>query len=343
MVEEGLTKIRTSFSTQLSLWVAGFVVVTIGLVITLLASFSEGVIRDETIDTTLQVLENTALRIDNTLRLSEMTAQREKRRFRRNRSRIERLLEENNSLEQLRHTLPNAQLFVTRRDSSQLDTYIAGAEGGYRQLMYDEKEVYIFTQPIGERQYCLAALCPADDIYDKYSHMHRVLLFWSIGVMLVLLFVLYFVIAHHLRPLHLLADAAQDIANGNLDTPIPDSHHEHETGRLQASLKKMQQSLRAYMDEMQQKQATLNAQNAELQAAYGEAQAYEDMRTKFLHDMTERMATPVEHLCRITDIICSEYSRLSSTDMDLLQTGIMQATETITELLDQLTNEPTDP
>jgi hypothetical protein len=28
--------------------------------------------------------------------------------------------------------------------------------------------------------------------------------------------------------------------------------------------------------------------------------------------------------------------------MDLLQTGIMQATETITELLDQLTNEPTN-
>ena len=342
MVEEGLTKIRTSFSTQLSLWVAGFVVVTMGLVITLLASFSEGVIRDETIDTTLQVLENTALRIDNTLQLSEMTAQREKRRFRMNRSRIERLLEENNSLEQLRHTLPNAQLFVTRRDSSQLDTYIAGAEGGYRQLMYDEKEVYIFTQPIGERQYCLAALCPADDIYGRYSRMHRVLLSWGIGAMLVLLFVLYIVIARHLRPLHLLADAAQDIANGNLDTPIPDSHHEHETGRLQASLKKMQQSLRAYMDEMQQKQAALNAQNAELQAAYGEAQAYEDMRTKFLHDMTERMTTPVEHLCRITDMICSEYSRLSSTDMDLLQTGIMQATETITELLDQLTNEPTN-
>lgn len=343
MVEEGLTKIRTSFSTQLSLWVAGFVVVTMGLVIALLASFSEGVIRDETIDTTLQVLENTALRIDNTLRLSEMTAQREKRRFRINRSRIERLLEENNSLEQLRHTLPNAQLFVTRRDSSQLDTYIAGAEGGYRQLMYDEQEVYIFTQPVGERQYCLAALCPAENIYDKYSHMHRVLLFWSIGAMLVLLFVLYIVIVRHLRPLHLLADAAQSIANGNLDTHIPDSHHEHESGRLQASLKKMQQSLRAYMNEMQQKQATLNAQNAELQAAYGEAQAYEDMRTKFLHDMTERMATPVEHLCRITDIICSEYSRLSSTDMALLQTGIMQATETITELLDQLTNEPTDP
>ena len=72
-----LQKIRTSFSTQLSLWVAGFVVVTSGVVIFLLVSFLKDVIRDETIDTTLQVLENTALRIDNTLRQSEMTARLE--------------------------------------------------------------------------------------------------------------------------------------------------------------------------------------------------------------------------------------------------------------------------
>lgn len=58
-----LQKIRTSFSKQLSLWVAGFVLATSGVVIFLLVSFSEGVIRDETIDATLQALENTALRI----------------------------------------------------------------------------------------------------------------------------------------------------------------------------------------------------------------------------------------------------------------------------------------
>ena len=61
-------KIRTSFSTQLSLWVAGFVLVISGVVIFLLIRFSEDVIRDESIDTTMQALENTALHIDNTLR-----------------------------------------------------------------------------------------------------------------------------------------------------------------------------------------------------------------------------------------------------------------------------------
>ena len=73
-----IQKIRTSFSTQLSLWVAGFVLVISGVVIFLLARFSEDVIRDESIDTTMLALENTALHIDNTLRQTEMTARLER-------------------------------------------------------------------------------------------------------------------------------------------------------------------------------------------------------------------------------------------------------------------------
>ena len=72
-----IQKIRTSFTNQLTLWVSGFVLVISGIVIFLLLRFSEGVIHDETVDATMQVLENTALRIDNTLRQTEMTARLE--------------------------------------------------------------------------------------------------------------------------------------------------------------------------------------------------------------------------------------------------------------------------
>lgn len=106
-----LQKIRTSFSTQLSLWVAGFVLVISGVVIFLLTRFSEEVIRDESIDMTMQVLENTALRIDNTLRQAEMTARLEHQRLRVNRSRIERLIEENGLQATLHQMLPHAQLY----------------------------------------------------------------------------------------------------------------------------------------------------------------------------------------------------------------------------------------
>ena len=335
-----LRKIRTSFTTQLSLWVAGFVVMISGVVIFLLASFSEEVIRDETIDTTMQALENTALRIDNTLCQREMKARLEHQQLRVNRSRVEQLIEESNSLAALRLSLPHAQLYVTRRDSSHFDTFITGGASGYRQLVYDDKEIYIFSQPLGDHQYCLAAVCPAEDIYSKYGRMQWLLLSCGLISVLALLYILYVVIGRHLRPLHRLADSAQAIARGNLDTPIAVTQHSDEIGRLQNSLSMMQRKLAAYMVEMQQKQDTLNRQHAELQAAYDEAQAYEEKKAKFLHKMTDRMAAPVELLCSSTDTICRNYSNLSKEDLAALQADIMQGSKTITELLDRLIKNP---
>ena len=335
-----LHKIRTSFSTQLSLWVAGFVLAISSLVIALLTIFSEDVIHDETIDATIQALENTALRIDNSLRQTEMMARLENQQLRINRSRIEKLIEESGSLATLQKSLPNVQLYVIRRDSSQFDAYITGGTGGYRQVMSDNQDIYIFTQPLGNRVYSLAAVCPAQDIYGKYARMQWILLSWSIVTIIVLLYILYIVIARHLRPLHRLADAAQTIAQGNLDTPIPDTHHRDETGRLQNSLSRMQQALKAYMTEMKRKQAKLNRQHAQLQATYDEAEAYEKKKANFLRNMTQRMAPHVDDLCQTTDTLCRDYPQLSKTDMDSLQTDIMQGSESIIQLLDQLIQGP---
>lgn len=335
-----LHKIRTSFSTQLSLWVAGFVLAISSLVIALLTIFSENVIHDETIDATIQALENTALRIDNSLRQTEMMARLENQQLRINRSRIEKLIEESGSLAMLQNSLPNVQLYVIRRDSSQFDAYITGGTGGYRQVMSDNQDIYIFTQPLGNRVYSLAAVCPAQDIYGKYARMQWILLSWSIVTIIVLLYILYIVIARHLRPLHRLADAAQTIAQGNLDTPIPDTHHRDETGRLQNSLSRMQQALKAYMTEMKRKQAKLNRQHAQLQATYDEAEAYEKKKANFLRNMTQRMAPHVDDLCQTTDTLCRDYPQLSKTDMDSLQTDIMQSSESIIQLLDQLIQDP---
>ena len=335
-----IEKIHTSFTMQLSLWVAGFVLVISGVVIFLLMRFSQNVIRDESIDITQQVLENTALRIDNTLRLVEMSARQEQQQLWVNRGRIEQIAEENGYEAIIRQSMPNAKLFVTRRDNSQLSTYIAGNERGYRQMFYDDREIFLFSQPIANRPFSLVAVCPAEDIYGKYSRMHHVLLGWGIGGVLILLYILYIVVGRHLLPLHRLADTAQSIANGRIDTPIPEAHHEHEAGRLQNSLKKMQSSLSAYMDEMQQKQTALSRHNAELQAAYAEAEAYETLKAKFLHSMTDRMAAPVEQVCRSTEMICRDYHLLAKPQMVALKTDILQATETITDLLDQLMAEP---
>lgn len=333
-------KIRTSFTTQLTLMVAAFVLVISGVVVFLLFRFSQEVIRDEAFDTTLQVLENTALRIDNTLRLGEMSARQEHRQQRVSRGRIERLAEENGYEAAIRQSLPNARLFVSRNDSSQISTYIAGNERGYRQVIQDGHETCVFSQPIGDRPFVLTVMCPADDIYGSYKGVVWSLVCPAAVAVLLLFCLLYFIVARHLMPLHLLADAAQRIAGGQLETPIPEAHHRHEVGRLQNSLKRMQSSLAAYMDEMHQKQDTLSRQNTELQTAYAEAQAYETLKANVLHSLTDRMAAPIGQLCRSTETVCCDYDSLTESQMTALQGDITQATESITNLLDQLMAEP---
>jgi nitrate/nitrite-specific signal transduction histidine kinase len=170
--------------------------------------------------------------------------------------------------------------------------------------------------------------------------MQWLLLSSSIVAVLFLLCILHFVIGLHLRPLHRLADSAQAIAQGDLNTPIPDTRHIDETGRLQNSLSLMQRRLAAYMDEMHQKQDMLTHQHSELQAAYDEAKNFEQKKARFLHDMTDRMSIPVEMLCRSTNTICRDYHHLSKDDMTALQTDIMQGSETIIQLLDQLIKDP---
>jgi len=103
-----IQKIRTSFTTQLTLWVASLVTVITMVVVGLLTLFSQDVIFDETVDTTLQAMETTALRIDNTLRQNEMSARLEGSQVRVNRAAIDRLIEQNGCLAKLRQTLPNA-------------------------------------------------------------------------------------------------------------------------------------------------------------------------------------------------------------------------------------------
>ena len=334
-----IQKIRTSFTTQLTLWVASLVMVITVVVVGLLALFSQDVIFDETVDTTLQAMETTVLRIDNTLRQNEMSARLEGGQVRVNRAAIDRLIEENGCLSKLRQTLPNAELYVTRRDSTQLGIFIAGEQSGYRRMEHDGREMFIFTQPLGDRPFVLTAVCPAEDVYGRYSRMQGFLLLRGVVGVVILLIVLYFIVGRHLRPLHWLADSAQSIAEGNLDTPIPDAHHEHEAGRLQNSLAKMQQALKAYMTEMQQKQVTLSKQNAELKAAYAEVQAYEVKKTNFVHDMTAQMAQPVERLCQEAETICRDAATMTREEMAQRQAVIMQDSETITQLLDKLMKE----
>lgn len=315
---------------RLNLLTSGFVLAISLVVLLLLSRYTKEVIRDESVDITHQTLENIAQRIDNKLQLTDMTANLEQQTVNIDKTTIEKLIREGNYILALNQKLPNARLMVADNATT--------VKHDYRIEQHDGQRQYVFYQPVYNGRYGLVITFPVEDIYSRFTDMQIKLFGWGVSGILVLLIVLWWVIDHHLRPLHLLADSAQRINDGHLDETIPDSRQIDEIGQLQNSLSKMQLSLAAYMTKMKQDQAVLNRQIDALQMAYSEAQAYEDLKAKFLSNMTNQMTAPVDAICRHSDAICHHCQNLSSAEMTQLQVEIESASDAIIRLLDQLLN-----
>jgi len=318
-----LHKIRSSFTTQLTLWVAGFVTAIYVIVIALLARFSEHVVFDESIETTQQALENTALRIDNTLRQAEMTAFLEHKTFMADKKYVERLISDNSYFVSLNQFLPNAQFFVSASG-------VPEQKPGH----------FVFAEPIYNNRLHLVIICPNDDIYGKYEAVKIFLFVTGIAGLLLIIFLCWKIIARHLWPLHLLADSAELIADGNLDVRIPDSGMKNEIGQLQNSFATMQMSLATYMDEMRQKQVMLGRQNTELENAYSHAKDYDKLKNKFLSNMTDQMVKPIDNICELTDKVCDQYESMNQSEMEKILPQMVASTDKVTHLLEQLLDVP---
>ena len=319
--------LRTSFTAQLSLWLSAFVLTVYAVVVVSLARFSQQAVHDERTENARQALRNTALRIDNALRQARLTAQLRHQELTVDKSVVETLVRKGNHQLAISQWLPSARLSVADGPAA----YTADTAADTDTAAADR-----LTVDVDDGRYSLVVTYDEADAFARYSGVQLRFVAIGLGGMLVLLVILYLVIARYLRPLNVLADAAQDIADGNLDTPIPDSRQDDEIGQMQSSLAKMQRSLATYMDEMQRKNDELKRQHSELQDAYDEARDYDRMKTAFLHNMTKRMAGPVDTVCRHTDTICQHCLTLSDKQMAALQDDMLAASDTITGLLDQL-------
>ena len=103
----------------------------------------------------------------------------------------------------------------------------------------------------------------------------------------------------------------------------------------------MQLSLANYMDEMKQKQVQLNQQNTELKSAYEQAQEYEKLKARFLSHMADQMQSPIKSVCEQAQQITDHYQSMTLTEMRLSQQIVLDKTELVTKLLEQLLNVPT--
>ena len=149
---------------------------------------------------------------------------------------------------------------------------IVGAMGsgqsGMKEVFQGARLSLLIYEPVQKRGLSAAVVCSRVDILSSY----KTLIFYGVVSFLIGLLVLFgccaVAIYRMVKPLHLFADSAMSIADGNLDTPLPEIKSEDELLQLRNSFEYMQVSLKQYIEDLKQTTATKEHMLSELTIAH---------------------------------------------------------------------------
>jgi len=333
--------LRSSFSTQLSAWVAGFIVVITIVVLILTSNFTKEIIKQESIDTTQQVMRNMGLRITYMLKEEAMKARFDGRPFRLDREKVEQMIKEKRFQETMHQSLPFCKYVEeeTLLPELMVTDHVWKGSGGYEKVKIHEGLCYMFYEPVYHHQYGISTVFAEDLLYKPYRKLHYYMLVSAVSGVLLILFICWWVIARQILPLKRLAMTASRITDGKKEV-IPECARVDEIGTLQNSLSLMQRSLDDYLAQMKEKNELLKERNAKLKAAYNEAAEYEDMKQRFLSKMTEQIAAPLMKVEQQTNYLTEHMMTMTEEEKAAMRDELGAAMYAITNVLDDLLNDP---
>ena len=225
---------------------------------------------------------------------------------------------------------------------------VAG-ESGYRPFSINGTDYYVFYKPfrrsympshyLEDMKWSAGIIYPESDIFGDYNSLTYYVIAISVIGLLVLFLLSRAIIHRQLRPLLMLTEKAQSIAQGKYDEPIPANMHMDEIGQLQRNFQKMQDALAIHIGKLEELRDAYRERGENLRTAYEQAQKADKMKTAFLHNMTNQMIPPAhainEAVQSLYDLSKNKESKESIEDvaMDIQRNG-----KTVTELLNNLLN-----
>ena len=182
----------------------------------------------------------------------------------------------------------------------------------------------------------VGVIYPEDDIFGDYQRLlYYVLAIVLFGILLLLACCRLF-IHRQMRPLQLLTESAQHIANGHFSELIPTSQQYDEIGSLQNHFRSMQLSLATHVGKLDQLTDTLNERHQMLHTAYSQIREADRMQTAFLHNMTNQMIAPTSSIDHDVGMLVGNTNILGQREIEQLTADIQRQSQTITLLLDHL-------
>ena len=145
---------------------------------------------------------------------------------------------------------------------------VSNSETDYM-MMINRTPSYLFYAPVKGTDWILVVVAPRVVL----DFMGLVVGLFMLVVVLVIIQVTFlvcrFVIKRSAKPLKVLADAADMVAQGHFDTQLPSIKHNDEIHQLRDSFENMQQSLATYVEDLKTTTAAKASIENELEIAHG--------------------------------------------------------------------------
>ena len=177
---------------------------------------------------------------------------------------------------------------------------------------------------------------PEDDIFGALMALNNYAVMVVVGCLLLLFLLCVGTTWLVLQPLRMLTRSARRVADGHFDEQVPDTSQQDEIGHLQQSFQNMQTSLIENEEAVRKKTAMLQESNKALSEAYEQAKEADRVKMAFLHHMTDKMVKPVNNISDMVEIFKNKEKPLSREEMEKMVQTMIENSDAITLLLDQL-------
>jgi sigma-B regulation protein RsbU (phosphoserine phosphatase) len=145
---------------------------------------------------------------------------------------------------------------------------IRGESGFVPAAMVSGRESWICYAPIPSSGWTLSVIFPRDELFSDINRLKGTAGLLAAGGVLLLSFVIVLISRSISRPLRAMAKATKEMAQGNLDAPVPVVKSHDEVGILAESFSRMGESLKKYIRDLTETTAAKERIESELSIAH---------------------------------------------------------------------------
>jgi methyl-accepting chemotaxis protein len=178
-----------------------------------------------------------------------------------------------------------------------------------------------------------------DSIFGEYHRLYNYAVIIAIGGLLLMLLACWAILFLRLRPLKMLTEKAQHIAEGHYDDPIPHTWGRDEIGSLQRNFIRMRRAVASQIGELEQLTDAIQQRSKELKSAYKQAQEADKMKTAFLHHMSDQMLLPAQTIDKDVEALRQIEGQAKWEETAKLVENIQKNGNTIARVLNHLLNQ----